>query len=343
MKSNQLCRPHTSEQKIYNKAMKKAQISLIMTVLNEADTIQLLLQAITKQTLLPNEVIIVDGGSQDQTVVIIEKFINNLPLSSQKKLNFTLKKLPNSNRSQARNWAIKHSQHDLIAITDAGCIPQPNWLKNLVASYQASPADIVGGYFYGLPATAFEQAVVAYTLITPGKLNPDHFMPTTRSVLMQKSAWKKLNGFDETLALNEDFEFFYRAKKLQLKFNFAQDALVAWLPRKNLKEFSTMIFRFAQGDIQSGILRPKVVLVFGRYLLALLAILGLLSFTPVAIERLVMIIGFWLVIYLVWAIQKNLEAVPQGWYWLPALQITADLAVMTGSLIGLGSYKRNKQ
>ncbi len=47
--------------------MKK--VSLIVTVLNEAATIELLLEAVAAQTKLPEEFIIVDGGSSDDTML----------------------------------------------------------------------------------------------------------------------------------------------------------------------------------------------------------------------------------------------------------------------------------
>ncbi len=59
----------------YNNFMAQAQsVSLIITVLNEAITIELLLNAINRQKLLPTEVMIVDGGSTDKTVTKIEQF-----------------------------------------------------------------------------------------------------------------------------------------------------------------------------------------------------------------------------------------------------------------------------
>src|SRR5258708_5297615 len=50
------------------------QTSLIITVLNEEKTIVALLEAILKQTLQPDEVVICDGGSSDATVKLIEDF-----------------------------------------------------------------------------------------------------------------------------------------------------------------------------------------------------------------------------------------------------------------------------
>ena len=309
-------------------------VSLIITVLNEATTIKLLLDAINRQKLLPTEVIIVDGGSVDKTVTKIEQFV------ADNKPNFALeiKTLPGTNRSQARNWAIKHAQHNLIAITDAGCIPQPSWLQNLVKQYQATQANIISGFFYGLPATPFEQAVVAYTLQMPDRVNPDTFIPTTRSVLFTKKIWQQLGGFDETLDLNEDFAFFWRAKQQKASFSLAKNALVGWLPRHTWPKFARMIYRFAQGDTQAGIIRPKVKLLFARYLIALTSLIYLLNFTSVSLPTIIFFYSSGLIIYLLWAISKNLKYTSQGWYWLPILQLTADVCVIAGCI--RGSFRR---
>ncbi|MBC7812473.1 MAG: glycosyltransferase, partial [Burkholderiales bacterium] len=43
-------------------------ISLISTVLNEGESIRPLMESLTRQTRQPDEVVIVDGGSADNTV-----------------------------------------------------------------------------------------------------------------------------------------------------------------------------------------------------------------------------------------------------------------------------------
>jgi glycosyltransferase involved in cell wall biosynthesis len=308
-------------------------VSLVVSVLNEAHTIRSLLQALARQTVLPQEVIIVDGGSTDNTLQQIQGWqAKHQPKSKSFKLQ--VKQLDQANRSQARNWGITQAKHNLIAITDAGCIPQPSWLENLLKTYQKTQADIVAGYFYGLPKTAFEQAVVSYTLEMPGRVNPDKFMPTTRSVLLQKSAWEKLGGFDENLSLNEDFVFFHQAQQQNFKIAFARNALVGWLPRQTLSEFAKMIFKFAQGDTYAGIVRARVKLLFARYSLALVFLLDLIFIHQASLSKITLTYTALLLFYFVWAISKNIRYAPQGWYWLPVLQLMADVSVMAGSLVG---------
>ena len=48
--------------------------ALISTILNEENTIEDFLNSILNQSILPDEVIIVDGGSSDKTLTRIKKY-----------------------------------------------------------------------------------------------------------------------------------------------------------------------------------------------------------------------------------------------------------------------------
>ena len=99
-----------------------ATIGLIVTVLNEESTIQDLLESIEKQTRLPDEVVIVDGGSTDFTQKILARWNPPCPY------RWLVKK---GNRSVGRNEAVVQLKSELIAITDAGCILESDWLEKI--------------------------------------------------------------------------------------------------------------------------------------------------------------------------------------------------------------------
>lgn len=306
-------------------------VSLIITVFNEDQTILKLLQSIKSQTLIPQETIINDAGSTDQTVQIISKFSQNNP-----QLKIKLIKQA-SNRSQGRNLCISKAKNKLIAITDAGCILDKNWLKELLAKHKQTKAPVIAGYYQGLPKTPFQEAVVPYALVMPNKLDPKKtFLPSTRSMLITKSIWKKTGGFDNNLNYSEDYEFSRRLKSQGFKIAFAKKAIAGWIPRKNLLSFIKMIANFARGDIKAGILRPKVSLIFARYLLGIVIATWLLFNENQNLQKV-----FWpfvlicLFLYSAWAIKKNHKYTPRGWYYLPILQISSDLAVMWGTILSL--------
>ena len=56
------------------KTLGNVMTTLITTVLNEEETIGDFLKSLSSQTKLPDEIIIVDGGSTDKTLSIISNF-----------------------------------------------------------------------------------------------------------------------------------------------------------------------------------------------------------------------------------------------------------------------------
>lgn len=313
----------------------KIKPAIIVTVYNEVANIELLLSSILTQHLKPSEVVIIDGGSTDGTLNLIQEYLSlgNKHRPKHKSgvwqivnqdILFTLA-TRSGNRSVGRNQAASLADHEWLAITDAGCILDKNWLRELVRVAEASDMpDVVAGYYQADPLNGFEEAMVPFVLVMPDRVNEKHFLPATRSMLIKKSALLGAGGFDEWLSDNEDYVLAKKLDKLNFKISFAKKALVTWIPRQTLKEFAWMIYRFARGDAFSRIFRGKVLTIYGRYLVFIWLILdrpktGLLVFA----------------MYLYWAYYKNRRYTPHGWYYLPVLQVVADLAVMLGTIAGL--------
>lgn len=307
-------------------------VTLVVTVLNEASTILELLESIKRQSSNPKEVVLVDGGSSDETLELAKNFSKQNP-----KLNLKVyKKL--GNRSVGRNFAISKSENDWIAITDAGCTLDKNWLKELLKRQRKHNFQVVAGYYSAITQTPFEEAVVPYVLVMPDKVDKDNFLPATRSMLIKKTLWKKVGKFDETLSDNEDYEFAKRLEESGIKIGFARSAIVNWMPRSTFRSFLKMIFRFARGDAFAGIFRTKVLLIFVRYILGLAIFLA--TYFYFGIWILFGIACLFFITYILWSIYKNYRYTSRGKHWLPILQISSDLAVMWGSLVGLKNRHR---
>lgn len=310
--------------------------ALSLTVLNEEATIDWLLRWLSWQVVEPDEIIIVDGGSTDSTVKKIKRWQKKSPFGKKIKL-FQQK----GNRSVGRNLAVSKTHADLIAFTDAGCIPLTKWLEELLKTQRETNAEVVAGYYIGLWKTGLQEAMIPYVLVMPDKVNPKNFLPAARSMLINKKTFQELGGFDESLSHNEDFAFAKKLEKAEIKRAFAPDAVVGWLPRKNFTEFARMIYRFALGDIEAGIIRPKIILIFARYLI----FFGLLAWVLILgqLDRTNNFFPLIILLYLLLSIEKNKRYTPHGWFYLPFLQIVSDWAVMAGSLTGTYSLiKRTK-
>lgn len=320
-------------------------ISVIITILNEAKTIEALLLALVHQTKKPDEIIIVDGGSTDTTLAVIEQMSTRLTLTEKKIIKVFQKK---GNRSLGRNYAIDKARHEVIAITDAGCIPHKDWLAELAkkaneVADKGKQAYVIAGYYDAKTTTPFEEAVVPYFLVMSDRVNPHSFLPATRSMMLDRAIWQAIGQFNEKLSDNEDYEFAQRIKSYEAKTKknvlyFTGEAKVTWLPPHTLTQFTKTIFRFARGDAQSKLWRPKVGLLFGRYAVALM--IGVIAFQWWTLLSILITLLVGLTVYSLWAIKKNIRYVPHGWHWLPVLQIVSDWAVMVGSMVG---FIRNLQ
>ena len=308
--------------------MSSLKISLIITVLNEASTILKLIKSIQCQTLLPSEIIIVDGGSTDATLEIILAFSKKFP---QLNLRAVLVK---GNRSCGRNTAIKLAKFDWIAITDAGCTLEVNWLAELIKKQTATNADVVAGYYQGLSESKFQNALIPYVLVMPDKLakfETEVFLPATRSMLISKQIWKKAGGFDEGLSDNEDYAFSHKLVNCGAKIIFCKTAVVNWQPPNNLVKSAKMFYRFARGDAQAKIFRPKVLLIFLRYFLGLITLVCFKSNLNLSI---IIIFGTFFS-YSIWAILKNYRYAFKSWVWLPIIQVVSDISIILGTMAGL--------
>lgn len=227
-------------------------VSLYISVLNEADSIDDLLEALSRQLRPPDEIVFVDGGSQDGTVERIRQFQASRP-------NVKLVSYPGSNIAQARNKGISTCSFHLIASTDAGCRADPNWLENLLRA-MSREVDIVSGVFIPDPKTDFERCVGDLTYPRVDELPDDWSMPSHRSVLFRRHVWESLGGFPPYLDRSEDTWFDLEAARRGYRFKLARDAVVRWRPRRNLVEVFRNTYRWVHSDVKNGIGSSRIPL-----------------------------------------------------------------------------------
>lgn len=304
-------------------------ISICITTLNEEESIGRLLDSLLVQSKKPNEIVIVDGKSTDKTVEIIRHY--------QKKyggIKFIVEK---STRAGARNLGIEIAKGDIIAVTDAGCIVDKNWLKNLTTPFNTGRVDVSAGFYKMTGNSALQKAESVYLGTTPRKFN-HNFLPSTRSMAFTKKIWGEVGGIPENQeGTVEDTLFNNKLIKASAKFSRVKDATVEWGMPEELSEFFRKVFGYSRGDAQSKIWffpgkglashNIKSLLVLLRYIVGLGLLI--LSFKINYFSPILLICLF---LYLFWAFRKVLVEFGD-WrvaIWGPVLQITSDLAVMLG-------------
>jgi GT2 family glycosyltransferase len=100
------------------------EISLYIPAYNAENHIEECLESLLKQSLKPNEILVIDDGSTDDTAAIVKKFTHITLLSQPKNLGL----------AAARNRGIRESKHKLVASIDSDCVAKFDWLENLFIS-----------------------------------------------------------------------------------------------------------------------------------------------------------------------------------------------------------------
>ncbi|MDX1535016.1 MAG: glycosyltransferase, partial [Thermoplasmata archaeon] len=196
--------------------------ALIATVLNEAAAIDEFLRSMEAQTRTPDVIVVTDGGSTDGTLDRLAAF------AASTSLPFQHAEVP-GNRSVGRNEAIRVSEADVIAVTDVTVL-DPAWFETIVAPLEAGEADVVAGWYEVLATTKKERAVGLLTQFSPHQVDPDTFLPSSRSIAFTRSAWEAVGGYPEAYAKNEDTVFDIELRRAGLRFAFAPDAVARWRP-----------------------------------------------------------------------------------------------------------------
>lgn len=311
-------------------------ISLIATVLNEGENIERLMQTIQRQTRQPDEIIIVDGGSTDNTVAILQKYTGQLPLRVLIEAG--------CNISQGRNAALQAAQGDVIAITDAGVRLADDWLEKLTQPLLDDPdCTVSGGFFAADPHTVFEAALGATTLPLVDEIKPATFLPSSRSVAVRRAAALQVGGYPAWLDFCEDLIFDLRLKQTQPPFAFAPQAIAYFQPRPTLTAYFKQYYRYARGDGKADLWRKRHMIRYITYLVALPTLIALaLAVHPF----------FWALlggggaVYLRQPYRRlpvvmralRFETAWSSWLYatglIPVLRITGDVAKMLGYPVG---------
>ncbi len=236
-------------------------ISVISTVLNEGESLRGLLESLTQQQRFPDEVVIVDGGSSDNTRAILREYEGRLPLRVLVE--------PGCNISEGRNRAIAYAKGDIIAATDAGVILARDWLDRISKPLRDNPVlEVVGGFFQADAHTIFEAALGATTLPLADEINADTFLPSSRSIAFRKSAWVRAGGYPEWIDYCEDLIFDLRLRENATPMIFEAGARVYFRPRPSLSSFYKQYYRYARGDGKADLWRKRHAVRYITYLVA---------------------------------------------------------------------------
>ena len=182
-------------------------ISLILTYFNEEKNILNTLKTIFSQTLLPNELILINSGSTDKSKKIIENFLKK-EKKKIKTYNFSLDtNLP----STSKNMGIQVSNNQLVAFMDFGINFEKNWLKIQFDILNKKKVDAVIGSVKLSGNSLFDKASVINTY---GDKNSTPCIPGS---LIKKKIFYELGFFEKSRSL---YDVLWKEKFFKSSFKF---------------------------------------------------------------------------------------------------------------------------
>jgi cellulose synthase/poly-beta-1,6-N-acetylglucosamine synthase-like glycosyltransferase len=196
-------------------------ISVVVPAYNSEKTIADTIRALLKQNFPKKnyEIIIVDDGSTDGTVEVASKF----PVR--------VLRLKHKGPANARNEGAKKARGEIILFTDADCIPDKNWIREITKPFADKNIVGVGGTYKTYNKDSAIARFAGYEIDERHekmkKQREIDFLGTF-SCAYRKNIFSKFGGFDTKFktASGEDPELSFKISKAGYKMIFQPTAFV---------------------------------------------------------------------------------------------------------------------
>lgn len=178
-------------------------VSVIIPTYNRATFVRQAIDSVLAQTYPDIELIVVDDGSDDDTLAVIRDVASALTLIQQ----------PHAGVSAARNCGVAACSGEWVAFLDSDDLWLPGKLAAQMALLQKQPE---------IQACYTDEIWIRHGVrVNPKQIHAKHtgwlFLPSLprciispSSILMRRQLWERLGGFDERLPACEDYDLWLR-------------------------------------------------------------------------------------------------------------------------------------
>ena len=264
-------------------------ISVVVAARNEAANLPHLLKALQAQTYPSQqfEVLIVDDFSIDNTQNVLKPFCNHRVRVIQPAVEASF-----SNKKRAIETGIKTARGNLIVVTDADCLPQPQWLAMMAQFHQKTGAVFIAApvkFTHDGRLLQVFQAVDFLTLqgITAASVSAGfHSMCNGANLAYTKAAFEAVNGFEgiDKVASGDDMLLMHKIKMAhpgKVHYLKSKSAIVTTQPMFSWNDFIMQRRRWASKTVHYDDKAVFYVLLFVYLFNCLFAVLAVASFFDV--------------------------------------------------------------
>ena len=222
-------------------------VSVVIPVYNDATSLDKCLRALREQTYARDEyeVVVVDNASEEDIGAVVAPYDRARIVYEGRRGSYA-----------ARNKGVREAEGEIIAFTDADCLPAPSWIEQGVRRLtEDDGCDLVGGrieFYFEIPGRP-----------TPPELfDSTHYLDQETYVRKQNFAatanaftWRRLFDdvglFDDTLRSGGDTEWGRRVKNGGGTICYAEEARVRHPARRTYAALRRKKLRVVEGTVQT--------------------------------------------------------------------------------------------
>ncbi len=232
-------------------------VTVVIPVRNEGATIRRCLESVLAQTHRNLQVVVVDGESTDDTVAIVEEFIDRDPrvellVNPQRIVPSSLNLALGSARGV---WWVRNDGHSTLP---------PDYVERAVAHLRTGRWGGVGGRKDAVADTDEGRAVAAALASPFGVGNSTYHHGTTEQVVdhvpfgaYPVEVLRELGGWDEDMVTNQDYEFDYRVRRSGRELLFDPALRIDWRCPASIRAFSRQYRRYGRGKVNTLLRHPE--------------------------------------------------------------------------------------
>ena len=180
-------------------------LSIIIPVKNEARNLEACLRSIrdARSVDLAYEILVIDNGSEDNTVDVARKFSADVHV------------VPDVTVAALRNFGAERAQGEVLAFIDADCTLQPDWFDSILPYIKDDSIKCFGSP-PGIPEQSTWVQECWYQIRKKGSPNdPPRTVEWLESMnlFIRRDVFNAVNGFDTSLETCEDYDLGVRLKQ----------------------------------------------------------------------------------------------------------------------------------
>jgi mycofactocin system glycosyltransferase len=231
-------------------------VSIVIPVLDRAEELERCLDSISRIDY-PQEklqVIVVDDGSRDDSAAVARRLGATVVASGG------VRRGP----AAARNVGAAAARGELLAFIDSDCTASSGWLAELVPLFRDEKSAAVGGAVEGMCSACavdrYEAVMSSLSLGSRerfGNAGDDTFYLPSCNLLVRRTVFLAVDGFDESMHVGEDVDLTWRLRDAGWTIAYLPAGNIMHEHRSTLRSFMSRRFDYGTSEGMLQKLHPR--------------------------------------------------------------------------------------